>query len=146
MRKYALCFLLLPVFIVSCYKSGQSSHFERMLHKHFESILNKDAVIIIPNQGCGGCISYAEEFYLKHKNNTRYYFIFTSVTSVKELRYRLEINETNTFIDSLNFVPNYYIDKNATIYPCVLHLANKKIRKITYESPTENSLKSLNHE
>ena len=46
-------------------------------------------VIIIPEEGCSGCISEAEDFYMVNKNREDIFFIFTNIRSAKSLGLRM---------------------------------------------------------
>lgn len=101
-----------------------------------------DFVIIIPNEGCGGCITYAEEFYSLNKDKNNMIFIFTNIISMKDLKYKIIVNTNTTFLDTENRYLSAY-PKDKQIYPCILKIKNGKIYQINFQTPTEESLKSI---
>ncbi len=101
--------------------------------------------VIIPNQGCEGCISTAEAFVKKHvdrSDNIRY--IFTRIQSVKLLRIKLGSNvmsSSKVLLDTANMIE--YPDKEKEIYPMIVTLKDHKIDKVTYQSPDDAGLDIL---
>jgi hypothetical protein len=96
-----------------------------------------DFIIIIPHQGCSGCITYAEDFYCRYKSNKKIKFIFTHIVSMKNLRNRLKLDMDNAFIDKNNQLL-VIGEADKKIYPCILQLGNGKITDIYYQSPYED--------
>jgi hypothetical protein len=111
------------------------------LHKSISLLdahmLSTGTYVIIPNQGCEGCISQAEAFVKKNiraGNNTRY--IFTRIQSTKLLKIKLGteiMNSSKILLDTANTI--VYPDKKKEIYPMTVTLADNKIIKLTYQSP-----------
>jgi hypothetical protein len=93
--------------------------------------------IIIPNQGCEGCISQAEAYVKKNitaQDNIRY--IFTRIQSTKLLKIKLgaDIMSSNkVLLDTANIIE--YPDKKKEIYPMTVTLSNHKISHVSYQSP-----------
>ena len=93
--------------------------------------------IIIPNQGCEGCISQAEAFVKKNitkKDSIRY--IFTRIQSTKLLKIKLgsDIMSSNkVLLDTANIIE--YPDKKNEIYPMTVTISNHRITNVTYQSP-----------
>lgn len=85
-----------------------------------------DYAIIIPEAGCSGCISEAEDFYKSHKADN-IYFIFTKLVSRKDLRLKLGFDvesERNVFIDEeLLFLSS---DNEINVYPIVVDIRDKE--------------------
>ena len=107
-----------------------------------------DYVIIIPNQGCGGCITGAEEFYKENKERSNLIFIFTNIISQKILNQKVNISQNNTFLDTSNAILKAY-HKGKSIYPCVLTVKNKIISEIEYQTPENDvfhKIKNVNYE
>lgn len=90
-----------------------------------------DYVVIIPNSGCTGCITNAENYFIKNVNNNRIKFIFTQILSNKELELRLKkenIKKPNVYIDNSDtFFLTGYQDN---IYPYIATISNNKIIEI----------------
>lgn len=127
-----------------CNKKNYMESFDFQLRSDFtEKQLEKiDFVIIIPNEGCGGCITYAEEFYSLNKDKNNMIFIFTNIISMKDLKYKIIVNTNTTFLDTENRYLSAY-PKDKQIYPCILKIKNGKIYQINFQTPTEESLKSI---
>jgi thiol-disulfide isomerase/thioredoxin len=105
-------------------------------------LTNTDYIVIIPNQGCGGCITVAEQFYNEHKMAKNVKFIFTNIISQKMLNQKVQIFSNNTFLDTNNIMLKSY-PKNKNLYPCILKLKNGAIIEISYQSPEENGFNNL---
>lgn len=100
-------------------------------------------IIVIPNQGCGGCITSAEQFYDLYKSAHNLKFIFTNIISIKLLNNRLNINKSNTYIDSQNKILKL-LPSDAKIYPSIITIENGNATKIQYQSPYEDALFFIN--
>jgi hypothetical protein len=142
-NKYLL--LLLIVLLTHC-RSNKSdiNRFTYAISECYSNIelTNTDYVVIIPNQGCGGCITVAEEFYNKHKMAKNMKFIFTNIISQKMLNQKVQIFPDNTFLDTNNIMLKSY-PKSKNLYPCILKLKNSAIVDIAYQSPEENGFNYL---
>lgn len=98
------------------------SHYE-----NFQSIKKYKAIILIPREGCGGCISDAtsktRELLMKRRDIL---LIFTDVTDMKLLKIQFGNNllkDPNVSID----IPNLFVDKRvSSIYPQIFYLKNGK--------------------
>lgn len=141
MRK--LCVLVIIITLASCSSRKETiSLFNSFLSKELcpDSLLHKKMIVIIPNEGCGGCISVAEDFYQRNCQRNDILFVFTNVLSLKNLKYKIQINFQNTIIDD----ENRYTDNlpaETRIYPCILYLSEGKVVKINYQSPKEEGFK-----
>lgn len=100
-------------------------------------------VVIIPQDGCEGCITYAEEFYTTNKNNPQIKFIFTNIISEKKLKKRLEITDSTTIDKDGLLIEN--CEESERLYPVVIKLDNGFVKKITFQSPTEDGLFELDY-
>lgn len=107
----------------------------------FDNIPNKkgfEYIVIIPNAGCPGCITNAEEFLKKKKNSTKYYFILTNYTSTKSLKLKLGtdvMSYRNVFLDSLNKF--YAANSKESIYPISLQIKEDQIQYVFAGMPDE---------
>lgn len=141
MRNYLLYVFcaFVCMFVVSCHGS-ELKDFKSSVVKIFPDI-ERDSVdyIIIPNQGCGGCITYAEGFYDDHKFAGNIRYIFTNIVSIKMLKAKLEINKNNTHLDSDNEIIKS-LPPNAKIYPSVIVMKYGDPISIYYQSPYEDGL------
>ena len=103
-----------------------------------------DYVVIVPNQGCGGCITLAEEFYADFSACDNIRFIFTNILSKKMLNIKLEVNKSNTYLDSNNDILKI-LPSEAKIYPCIISLNEGEVVKITYQSPKEDGFSIIDY-
>lgn len=78
-------------------------------------------IVVIPELGCGGCISEAENFFRENKDQN-IYFIFTKISSMKELRLRLGqmIKQKNVLIDIQQLYAPEKEEMN--VYPIVIDI------------------------
>lgn len=130
---------MLSLVLVGCMGIDQKQSYDNFLSSIWsqEELENIEYAIIIPHQGCSGCITYAEDFYLKHKNKNKLKFIFTHIISLKNLKNRLKIDIENSYIDKDNKLLSIgEPDKN--IYPCILQIKNGNVYNISYQSPYED--------
>jgi hypothetical protein len=109
----------------------------RNIHALDNNMPATGSYIIIPNQGCEGCISQAEAFVKKNitkKDSIRY--IFTRIQSTKLLKIKLgsDIMSSNkVLLDTANIIE--YPDKKNEIYPMTVTISNHRITNVTYQSP-----------
>lgn len=98
--------------------------------------------MIIPNQGCEGCISTAEDFVKRHYAASQdLKYIFTRAQSLKLLRIKLGsevMNSSKVLVDSGNVIR--YPEKEKDIYPMIVTMKDGKIAGIRYQSPEEDGL------
>lgn len=113
--------------------------FNNSIFKELPGIYNasqKEFIILIPNQGCGGCITVAENFYKQYQDREQFLFIFTNVISRKMLAFKVQINPGNTLIDTDdNFLK--LLPQKERIYPCILYVREGRIEALFYQSPKE---------
>jgi hypothetical protein len=74
-------------FLLSCNtKQNYGQYLNQQLKLHYSTyISNYDTIIIIPREGCSACIIEANSFFDNNKNNSSYLFIFTKLSTQKEL-------------------------------------------------------------
>lgn len=105
-------------------------------------LLKTGHYVIIPNQGCEGCISTAEDFVKRHyasSENVKY--IFTRAQSLKLLRIKLGsevMSSSKVLVDSNNVIR--YPEDEKDIYPMILTMKDGEITKVMYQSPEEDGL------
>ena len=115
------------------------------LHAVDAKPLSAGHYVVIPNQGCEGCISTAEDFV--KRNYTRFpqaKYIFTRVQSIKLLRIKLGnevMNNSRVLIDSNNIIR--YPEQGKDIYPMIITIKENAIKGITYQSPGSDGLAEL---
>ena len=142
MRK-KLYISLLFVLLLTCIScQSDIDRFQQYLdgNEHLKITSAVDFVIIIPGAGCGGCISYVEEFYKENKDLQSVVYIFTSFISKKMLALKIGATySANTYIDEENEVMDCY-PRDKKIYPCILEIADGVVKNIYYQSPDEDGL------
>lgn len=107
------------------YNEDIISKIERLLE---EEIINYKYVVLIPNSGCTGCITTAENFFLENNKNKEIKFIFTYILSKKNLQLRLSsenLSRNNILLDISNkfYLPQY----KESIYPIVFFIKEDKV-------------------
>ena len=146
--KYAVFLITtFAFFIVSCKNEESKQQIDTLnqVHSYFAKydIEKSPYIIVLPNQGCMGCITVAENFLAKNVKDTRCTFILTSILSPKVLKSKLG----NTIITS----PNVYLDNEnylgsrikQLIYPIVIIQENGKENTIYYQKPGESAFRIL---
>lgn len=140
MYKQIIYLVFINLFLIGC-QSPQTKFQQAVTtieHKNLK-LENIKFIIIIPEAGCAGCISNIEEFYTQNSNNESLFFIFSNIMSQKMLKSKLQINNSNTFLDIENKLMECYPEEKK-IYPCILEFEEGKIKNIYYQSPDENGL------
>lgn len=85
------------------------------------NLTNYSHIVVIPELGCGGCISEAENFFRENKEQN-ILFIFTKISSMKEIRLRLGkmIEQKNVLIDSEQLYASK--DELMNVYPIIIDI------------------------
>ena len=132
--------ILISVSLLSCKDVGYVNFLTDKINENFqEEIASIDAFVILPGQGCMGCISEGEQFLIdNYKKLSTVKFVLTKIVSKKILRQKIggEVyGADNVYIDSLNIFTT--MDFQESIYPTILYLDSGKILKIEYQSPND---------
>lgn len=122
---------------VSC--SDDFGEFESRLEKITKIEDSLDKIIVIPGEGCGGCINNATYYVINNYDRLgSALIIFTGVEDQKLLRNQLGadfLNHPNVLLDS----DNHFMDKEViSSYPYILSIRNGSI--VTYDVFEENLL------
>lgn len=78
---------------------------------------NFKKIIIIPNVGCGSCISDAQTSFTKNYNDTTILYIFTAIEDLKLFKNvfsKKELSNKNVIVDTANLMSTYGFN---SIYP-----------------------------
>jgi len=98
--------------------------------------------LILPNEGCEGCISTAEYFVKENFNRSHNLkFVFTKITSQKLLRIKLTdsvYNSSNVILDTANAIK--YPEVGKSIYPMIVYVENGEVAEIKYQNPESNGV------
>lgn len=147
--KFARTLLILvccSLWVFQACKSNHIEDFNTVIHKTVQpsvDLSKLNYIVIIPNEGCGGCITYAEEFYKRNQDRDDILFVFTNIISRKILKQKVSINLKNTYLDLDNaYLRAYPTDQS--IYPCILALKSGNVTEIHYQSPKEDGFLLIN--
>ncbi|WP_298738472.1 hypothetical protein [uncultured Chitinophaga sp.] len=134
------CNLLLLLSLFAC--NPPHKELLQALQTVDEHVLPTGHYVIIPNQGCEGCISTAEDFVKRHYTSARdVKYIFTRVQSLKLLRIKLGsevMSSSKVLVDSGNVIR--YPEKEKDIYPMIVTIKDGAIKGIRYQRPEEDGL------
>lgn len=113
-----------------------SGYIEERLSLLSPALLQADSIIIIPNEGCGGCIKNATSFIIDNIDSINMPVIFTRINDKKLLSIHLGTNllskTDKVYLDynnHLSEVPEF------SVYPTKICLTKQKINSITTFSP-----------
>ncbi|MBV7532901.1 hypothetical protein [Chitinophaga sp. sic0106] len=104
--------------------------------------------VVIPNQGCDGCITTAETFVKKNvRSSPQIKYIFTKIQSAKMLRIKLGgevFHDEHILLDTANTI--IYPEPEKDIYPMILYIEKGEIAQVKYQRPGEDGLEELSRE
>lgn len=125
-----LLYTILIFSVWSCSEQSKQKELLQILNNSFGLSSEKyKGVILIPNEGCGGCISDAS-YYINENANLfdDYAIIYYAIDDLKLFRLtftHINLNKNNFFIDSLNTLDRPTI---RDIYPKVYFFSGNKIK------------------
>lgn len=130
MQKINLIIYITILFIYSSCNNQKEKYINIVrieLEKLDDQLLNNYSyVVIIPGSGCSGCITEAENFYIKNKDSKKIFFVFTDILSIKSIKLKVGkdvIERENVFFDKNDaFLSNDYNEK---IYPLIFNIKEK---------------------
>ncbi|MDR1223073.1 MAG: hypothetical protein LBL07_09400 [Tannerella sp.] len=103
-------------------KRDYGQYLNRQLKLHcFSYTGTYDTIVIIPREGCNACINDANSFFEKNRYNDSYLFIFTKLSTQKELTILFGeevLKADNVLIDKKNLF--YLFDEPDSHYPLIL--------------------------
>lgn len=139
----SMLFLLVVLLISGCSSGSSYQNTWEVLTKVMpvDSLKNYDYFVVIPQDGCEGCISFAEEFYESYVSLPQIKFVFTNLISEKKLRKRLHVSES-TIIDREGLFLSGCVDSER-LYPTVITLKDGKVTAISRQSPDQDALIDL---
>jgi thioredoxin-related protein len=127
MKKIGIICLIIFI-LASCTKSYSDKLLGVFYTIQDKSTFDYKYLIIIPNSGCTGCISFAENFFMENKDNQEMFFVFTKIFSKKDLKIRIgrdNLTRSNVYIDDENRL--YLSQYEENIYPVVFIFQDKKV-------------------
>ncbi len=130
-----LAFLL---FLTGCAaKSKYETYQSRLMELGGNKLANNySAVVLIPQEGCGGCISNATQFITEHIDSlNRVAIIFTGVRDKKLLKLRIDsrfFTRDNVYFDDNNLFMHLDV---ASTYPQLLHIKDGQVALVETFSP-----------
>ncbi|MCE7994096.1 MAG: hypothetical protein HEP71_19065 [Roseivirga sp.] len=103
----------------------------------FQSLLDKDYLIVLPRTGCTGCIGSVEEFLMSDSRNysSKLNVLLTDVVSLKTARIKLGeelISSEYIFIDKNS---DFYKGALMSLYPLIIYLEKDEIELVEEVSP-----------
>ena len=132
--------ILLTGTIPGCNKNRDEKAFLSSLRDSVS--LSPDVVVLVPRTGCGGCITYTEEFIEKNVKDSRILFVLGNIVSERLLRERIGNIQNNTNVIVLNSSDQLF-GRIIKQYPRIIYLNNWKIKKIEDQSPDNNAIDHL---
>ena len=137
--------LVIFMVVFSCQRDkfkGLEKSISYLEQKNIDHCISR--IIIIPNAGCNGCITIAENFYKQHFHRKDLFFIFTNISSLKLLKLKLNIDlaaQENTYIDAENRFSQH---RNA-MYPVSIlyNCKSRKIASVEFQKPGNNVFSKL---
>lgn len=141
-----LPFLLIGGFICQSCIESDTEILEKVnlyLKNEFDHKLDSvHFLTIIPEQGCGTCITAAENFYNEFSDRHDMMFVFCNIMSNKILKSKVKINPDNTILDyNNNFLE--LMPQNKRIYPCLLVINEGKAKAIIWQSTKEHAFMTV---
>ncbi len=140
LRKIGIIFFGYAFLLFGCGEERFGSKLNKTLTKNLgeETLESIDYLIIIPNAGCPGCITSAEDLFLRYGRQTDIQFIFTKFVSLKNLKLKLgldsDFDSENVFFDRVGV---FTFGELESIYPAIIYLgSDKKHLKLEFISPT----------
>lgn len=136
MKKILITSFFVTILSLGCKK--KTDQLTDFLNNTFPRLENGE-ILVIPNSGCSGCISDAEntvDSLIKRKN---FKIIFTQIQSLKALTYRLKskninLADSNIFIDSKNlYLKNSEKYNKLWGFPTRILIENKEVVSIFKE-------------
>jgi hypothetical protein len=97
---------------------------------------------VIPEQGCGTCITQAEQFYKDFSSRDDMMFVFCNIMSNKILKNKVTINPDNTILDYDNKLLSL-LPQNKRIYPCVFVIKDGKASALIWQSKNESAFMTV---
>lgn len=136
-RETVLYVAALAFFILLCFYIRSEKRYTDRLAEEIEEGFSADelsryeSIVLIPESGCSGCISEAENYFLKNREQSEILFLFTKFSIEKDLKLKLGIKSlesSNIYLDKVN---RYYLSKYVECkYPVVISLRKGKVYKI----------------
>lgn len=130
--------LILLVLVTSCNRLDKNHIIGLSLEVGFDiEKLTSDYLIIIPGQGCSGCLQAARSFMNENYKNDKFKFLLTKFDSEKQLNilYGHKIVE-RAILDKLDV---FYKGGFNSMYPAIIDLRNQSI-KVKLADPDHYSL------
>jgi hypothetical protein len=124
--------LIFGLFCFCCKHNTYYNEIVSVVNSHLSDDLKRyEKIVIIPGSGCSGCITQAEDFFLKNVKNEKIKFILTYNFSKKNLTLKLKkenVDRPNVLIDNDNV---FYLQKyEERIYPVTLKIVKGKITEV----------------
>jgi hypothetical protein len=135
--KYYIFFILLII--------SFSCNIENNLNKFVKTYCNNGdyiAYVLIPSNGCSGCISVAEDFLMNYSdkfNNVMFFIVSSSSNKTLKIRFGKNIFTK----ENVKLIKKTDIEENVFKYPIVIYLNSNQIERVEYQSPDNNAIENL---
>jgi hypothetical protein len=118
-------------------KSKYETYQSRLMELGGNKLVNNySSVVLIPQEGCGGCISNATQYLTEHIDSLRQVaIIFTGVRDKKLLKLRIDnrfFSRDNVYFDDNNLFMHLDV---ASTYPQLLHIKDGQVALVETYSP-----------
>ena len=135
--------LLILLFVAISCKQNKNNEFENKINRlSFENFLNDHnlkmesfkKIVIIPNAGCDGCISEAEQKFVDRYESLDTLYVFTRIADLKIFRNTLPKNalmSKNVLIDTNGLINSYGFH---SMYPSFIEdVSEKTLTAVPYQ-------------
>jgi hypothetical protein len=125
MKTYFSIVILFFITFFSCINKKESyvDFLNKKLETHYLNYLdNYQYIVIMPRRGCNSCIRESEIFFNENKSDEKYLFIFTQISSRKELELSVgkeSLKLENVLIGNTNMF--YIFEQQDSQYPIILN-------------------------
>lgn len=140
------------IFFISSCISHQNNEMKSIINEFHNKKINFNEnikyFIILPEVGCGGCISEGTDFIKRNIEkfnctNKEIKVVFTSIVSKKILLRTLGIDSFDNYCFEIDESNVYRINNPKSIYPLILYLNKGKIINIEFQYPDNSNAFSI---
>lgn len=136
--KKTFLFVITLVVLSNC--QSQNSRLDELQalfqHNEINSLLDHQTVVVIPNAGCKGCITVAENFVKNNIDSLKdIRYVFTGIKSSKLLKFKMSeyvFRHQNVYLD---LEGHLYNSGQIGLYPLIISITDGKITSVIEQSP-----------
>ncbi len=124
-----LTILFVMVLYMSCVNNTKYKIFQESFNTIGINLASPKTVVVIPNEGCGGCISNATRYMIEHIDalNNSTCVIFTGIKDLKLFKLQVNntfLNRSDVFIDANN---ELFKGEMSSIYPQIIYVEEGEV-------------------